>query len=127
MIRSCAPREAVPDALRAKFDEMARKDKEEKKVKGKGKGSGAKVGPEIGDDVAEDASMPATVLEVREVKQHSSGEMPSQHDSSGSCAGEATVDEGEEKTAEPNVGSEMAAVGGVLATRSMRVKLEPLN
>ena len=48
MVRSCAPPEVVSDALRAKFDEMARREREEKKIAAK-KG-GAKVSPESADE-----------------------------------------------------------------------------
>ena len=93
MVRSRAPREVVSDALRAKFDEMERKAKDEKK---QGK-RGAKVEPES-DSAVEVATGPA----LAESGVEESGDGPSnQPAASGSLAG------GEEKPAESSAGSEL--------------------
>ena len=96
MIRSCAPREVVSDALRAKFDEMERKAKDEKKQR---KG-GAKVAPES-DSAVEGGTGPA----LAESGVDGSGDGQSNRlSASGSLLGEGA---GEEKPAESSAGSEL--------------------
>ena len=96
MVRSCAPREVVSDALRAKFDEMARKEKDEKKK------GGAKIAPER-DDVAE-GELAGRKAAGKGGCDHTS----TRHDVSGRFAG---GDAGEGKTAELSAGSKESGDG----------------
>ena len=92
-IRRAAPRGAVPDALRAKFDEMARKEKEEKKIAAQ-KGS-TKVVPESEADSNEGGTRSAPPAES-EAEGDESGQ------SGPRCAPASLLGEGagEEKTVE---------------------------
>ena len=97
-IRSRAPPEVVSDALRAKFDEMARREKEEKKIAAQ-KG-GAKVVPESEADATKEGTRPAPLVESG--AKGDGGGLSGPRCASASlllCEGA-----GEEKTAEPGAG-----------------------
>ena len=106
MVRSRAPPEVVSDALRAKFDEMARRQKEEKKIAAQM--GGAKVVPESEADVAEEGTRPAP-LAGSEAEGDGDG-LSRSRGASASLLGEGA---GEEKTAEPSAGvAPQQAAGG---------------